>query len=176
MGIAEYDLVVVGSGGAAMSAAITARRAERSVLLIEARTLGGTCVNVGCVPSKALLRIAGHRGAAAADPFAGAPTSAGPVDLAALITQKDDLIAHLRQDKYTAVDDAYNDQDPAVVASELSAAAETLAAAFDAVEGPAWDRRGSRSDGAEFTVDTFGRYMIHDPVHHLHDVATDLQS
>jgi len=107
MGIAEYDLVVVGSGGAAMSAAITARRAERSVLLIEARTLGGTCVNVGCVPSKALLRIAGHRGAAAADPFAGAPTSAGPVDLAALITQKDDLIAHLRQDKYTAVADAY---------------------------------------------------------------------
>jgi mercuric reductase len=103
----EYDLVVVGSGGAAMSAAITARQANKTVLLVDAGTLGGTCVNVGCVPSKTLLHISGHRAAAAADPYAGAPTSAGPVDLAALISQKDELVAHLRQDKYAAVADAY---------------------------------------------------------------------
>jgi hypothetical protein len=42
------------------------------------------------------------------------------------------------------------------------------------VTGPAWERRGRRSDGAAFTVATFGRYMIHDPIHHLHDVAADL--
>ena len=107
MSTAEYDLVVVGSGGAAMSAAIAARQAGKSVLLIDAGTLGGTCVNVGCVPSKALLHFAGHRAAAAANPFIGAPSSAGPVDLAALIAQKDDLVAHLRQDKYAAVADAY---------------------------------------------------------------------
>jgi len=102
----QYDLVVVGSGGAAMSAAITARQAANTVLLIDAGTLGGTCVNVGCVPSKTLLHISGQR-AAAAHPYAGAPTSVGPVDLAALISQKDDLVAHLRQDKYAAVADAY---------------------------------------------------------------------
>lgn len=103
----DYDLVIVGSGGAAMSAAITARQADKSVVLIEAGTLGGTCVNVGCVPSKALLHVAGHRAAAAANPIGGAPTSAGSVDLAALVSQKDELVAHLRQDKYAAVADAY---------------------------------------------------------------------
>ena len=74
----------------------------------------------------------------------------------------------------TAVDDRYNEQNPAVVASELVVAGDALAATFDTVEGAAWDRTGTRSDGAEFTVDTFGRYMIHDPVHHLHDVMVDL--
>jgi len=103
----RYDLVVVGSGGAAMSAAITARQADKTVLLIDSGTLGGTCVNVGCVPSKTLLAISGHRAAAAANPFAGAPTSAGPVDLAALVSGKDELVEELRRDKYAAVADAY---------------------------------------------------------------------
>lgn len=102
-----YDLVVVGSGGAAMSAAITARRAGKTVLLVDAGTLGGTCVNVGCIPSKALLRVSGHYAAAAANPFGGAPTSAGPLDVGALISQKDDLVAYLRSEKYAAVADAY---------------------------------------------------------------------
>lgn len=102
-----YDLAVVGSGGAAMSAAITARQAGKTVLLIEADRLGGTCVNVGCVPSKALLRFSGHHAEAAANPFVGAPTSAGPVDLAALIAQKDGLVGQLRAEKYAAVADAY---------------------------------------------------------------------
>ncbi|HVA60360.1 MAG TPA: mercury(II) reductase [Mycobacteriales bacterium] len=102
-----YDLLVVGSGGAAMSAAITARQAGRTVLLVEAKTLGGTCVNAGCVPSKALLRFAAHRAEAAANPFVGAPTSAGPVELGALIGQKDELVGRLRSGKYAAVADAY---------------------------------------------------------------------
>ena len=102
-----YDLVVAGSGGAAMSAAITARQAGKTVLLVDAGTLGGTCVNMGCVPSKVLLHMSGHYAAAAANPFPGAPTSAGPIDLAALITQKDDLVARLRAEKYAAVADAY---------------------------------------------------------------------
>ena len=103
----SYDLVVVGSGGAAMSAAITACQANRTVLLVDSGTLGGTCVNVGCVPSKTLLRISGHRAAAAAKPFTGAPTSAGPVELDALVSGKDKLVEDLRRDKYAAVADAY---------------------------------------------------------------------
>lgn len=103
----EVDLAVVGSGGAAMSAAIAARRAGASVALIERATLGGTCVNIGCVPSKTLLAAAGARHTAATHPFAGVPTSAGEVDLAALIAQKDELVAGMRRAKYADVAAAY---------------------------------------------------------------------
>ena len=50
-----YDLAIIGSGGAAFAAAIAATTAGRRVVMIERATIGGTCVNVGCVPSKALL-------------------------------------------------------------------------------------------------------------------------
>jgi hypothetical protein len=72
----------------------------------------------------------------------------------------------------TAVADQYDQQDPAVVAAELGQAAEALAARFDSVTGDQWLRTGIRSDGANFTVETFGRYFIHDPVHHLYDVSS----
>jgi DinB superfamily len=72
----------------------------------------------------------------------------------------------------TAVADRYGEQDPAVVAAELGQAAEALAARFDSVTGDQWLRTGIRSDGANFTVETFGRYFIHDPVHHLYDVSS----
>lgn len=101
------DLAVVGSGGAAMAAAITARQAGRSVVLIERGVLGGTCVNIGCVPSKTLLAAAGARHAALNNPFDGAPTSAGTVDLGALVRQKDELIERLRGAKYADVAAAY---------------------------------------------------------------------
>ncbi|MCL3862999.1 mercury(II) reductase [Actinotalea sp. K2] len=103
----DVDLAVVGSGGAAMAAAITARQAGRSVVLIERGVLGGTCVNIGCVPSKTLLAAAGTRHGALNNPFDGAPTSAGTVDLGALVRQKDELIERLRGAKYAAVATAY---------------------------------------------------------------------
>jgi len=99
----SYDLAVVGSGGAAMAAAIAARQAGKTVVLIERGTLGGTCVNVGCVPSKTLLAAAGARHGALSNPFVGGPTSAGPVDLATLVGQKDELVGRLRQAKYADV-------------------------------------------------------------------------
>ena len=49
----RYDLAIIGSGGAAFGAAITARDSGASVVMIERGTTGGTCVNTGCVPSKA---------------------------------------------------------------------------------------------------------------------------
>src|SRR3954463_10619189 len=51
----DYDLIVLGSGGGAFAAAIRGRDLGRSVLLVEQATIGGTCVNVGCIPSKSLL-------------------------------------------------------------------------------------------------------------------------
>jgi mercuric reductase len=54
----EYDPLIVGDGSAAFAAAITAAELGAKVWLIEAATLGGTCVNVGCVPSKTLIKAA----------------------------------------------------------------------------------------------------------------------
>jgi mercuric reductase len=54
-GDVDYDLLVLGAGSAAFAAAIRGRDAGYRVALAETGTLGGTCVNVGCVPSKALL-------------------------------------------------------------------------------------------------------------------------
>jgi mercuric reductase len=96
----DYDLVVVGAGSAAFAAAIKATEAGYRVALVEHGVLGGTCVNVGCVPSKALLRAGELAWAAGHHPFAGLSTSSGPVDLAALVAQKDELVGDLRQMKY----------------------------------------------------------------------------
>ncbi len=103
----EVDLVVIGSGGAAMAAGITARKANASVYLVERATLGGTCVNVGCVPSKTLLAAAGTRHSALTNPFAGVPTSADGVDFGNLVAQKNELLDQMRQHKYADVADAW---------------------------------------------------------------------
>jgi mercuric reductase len=99
----RYDLAITGSGGAAFAAAITARDAGASVVMIERGTVGGTCVNTGCVPSKALLAAAAARHDAASQPFPGIATQAGPVDMAALAGGKDDLVAAMRAGKYTGL-------------------------------------------------------------------------
>src|SRR5712691_2623406 len=106
-GDAGYDLLVLGAGSAAFAAAIRGRDAGYRVALAEAGTLGGTCVDVGCVPSKALLAAGAAYWAAGHHPFAGITTPAGRVDLAALVAQKDDLVDALRQEKYADLVDAY---------------------------------------------------------------------
>jgi len=52
----QFDLAVIGAGSAGFSAAITAAEQGANVALIGHGTIGGSCVNVGCVPSKALIR------------------------------------------------------------------------------------------------------------------------
>jgi hypothetical protein len=90
--------------------------------------------------------------------------------LGLMLTEDDPLFPNWDQDE-TAVAERYGEQDPATVARELQDAATALAAHFDQVAGEQWDRPGRRSDGAEFTVATFARYFVHDPVHHLWDVT-----
>ena len=97
---AGYDLVVLGAGSAAFAAAIRASEAGRRVALVEAGTVGGTCVNVGCVPSKALLRAGEVAHTAAHHPFTGIGTGPVTVDLAALVAGKDELVGGLRRSKY----------------------------------------------------------------------------
>lgn len=100
----SYDLAIIGSGSAAFAAAIAATGQGRRVVMVERGTIGGTCVNVGCVPSKALLAAADARHTAlAAARFPGVAASAGPVDLPALIGGKDALVGQLRAEKYLAL-------------------------------------------------------------------------
>ncbi len=90
--------------------------------------------------------------------------------LGLMLREDDPLYPNWDQD-VTAVEDGYLGQEPAAVAAQLSEAAARLADSFGAVRGEQWQRRGRRTDGASFTVGSFARYMIHDPVHHLYDVT-----
>ena len=90
--------------------------------------------------------------------------------LGLILGEDDPLFANWDQDA-TAVAERYNEQDPRVVAAELAAAAASVADAFAAVPPADRQRTGRRSDGARFTVTTLAQYFIHDPTHHLHDVA-----
>jgi hypothetical protein len=90
--------------------------------------------------------------------------------LGLMLENTDPLFPNWDQDA-TAVAEKYDEQDPATVSAELLVAAEDLASAFDAVTGAQWQRPGRRDDGTNFTVGSFARYLIHDPVHHLHDVG-----
>src|SRR5437016_14236701 len=98
-----YDLAVIGSGAGAFAAAIAARTKGRSVVMIERGTVGGTCVNTGCVPSKALLAAAEARHVAldASGRFPGISTSAEAVDMGALIGGKRSLVEGMRSEKYS---------------------------------------------------------------------------
>lgn len=96
----RYDLAIIGSGGGAFAAAIRATGLGKKVVMVERGTVGGTCVNTGCVPSKALLAAADARHVASDDRFPGISTSAASVDMAALIGGKRDLVESMRAEKY----------------------------------------------------------------------------
>jgi len=136
----DYDLAIVGSGGAAFSAAIAARRADLRVVMIERGTVGGTCVNIGCIPSKALLAAAESRHHADSARFPGVRTAGGPLDFAALIAGKDAIVERLRQQKYV----------------DIAARQEIEIIEGDAhfLEGPALDVGGRRIDVAHYLLAT----------------------
>lgn len=96
----DYDLVVIGSGSAAFAAAIRATESGARVALMESNVVGGTCVNVGCVPSKAMLAPADAYFRASHHPFAGIRTAALGFDLGAMVDSKVELVDRLRAEKY----------------------------------------------------------------------------
>ena len=107
-GPTSFDLIVIGTGGAGMGAAIRAAELGHSVGIIEAGTIGGTCVNVGCVPSKTLLRAAEAHFKPSHHAFKGVHTSTEPVDWKTVIAEKDRLVEELRQQKYVNVIQSYS--------------------------------------------------------------------
>jgi hypothetical protein len=88
----------------------------------------------------------------------------------ALMLQQDDAQFDSWDQDDAALAGRYGEQDPQTVADELDAAAAAIADRFDTVAGDQWERTGRRADGADFTVATIARYLLHDVVHHLHDV------
>jgi mercury(II) reductase len=105
----SYDLAVVGVGSAGFSAAIAAAELGAQVALIGEGTIGGTCVNVGCVPSKTMIRATEtlHQ-AHAASRFAGIRAEGRVIDWRAVVRQKDELVSSLRQAKYIDLLPNYN--------------------------------------------------------------------
>ncbi|MFQ5565124.1 MAG: mercury(II) reductase [Paracoccaceae bacterium] len=105
----RYDLAVIGAGSAGFSAAITAAEEGAHVALIGSGTIGGTCVNVGCVPSKAMIRaVEPLHQAKAAVRFDGVEAKARLTDWRAMVAQKQALVDELRQAKYIDLLPAYN--------------------------------------------------------------------
>ncbi len=103
----DFDLLVIGAGSGGFAAAIKGAELGARVGLVNDGTLGGTCVNVGCVPSKALIRAAEAWHRAGHHPFAGVETRAVSLDWDAVRGQKDTLVSDMRQEKYADVLAAY---------------------------------------------------------------------
>ena len=136
----RYDIAIVGSGSAAFATAIEATRRGGSVVMIEAGIVGGTCVNVGCVPSKALLAAAEARHVALERRFPGVVTAASTVDMAALVAGKDEIVDALREEKYVELAALYG--------------FEIVHGRARFVAGPALDVDGRRVDAAHYVIAT----------------------
>lgn len=100
---ADFDLMVLGGGSAGFAAAIKASELGFRVTIVNDGTIGGTCVNIGCVPSKALIRAMESFHSAGQRRFEGVQTLAGHLNWGQVINQKDALVAELRQSKYVDV-------------------------------------------------------------------------
>ena len=90
--------------------------------------------------------------------------------LAIMLAEDNPTFPNWNQDE-TAIAEEYIESDPDEVAAELAAAAESFVDRLRSLTADQLERRGRRSDGAEFTVATFSQYFLHDVVHHLWDVT-----
>ncbi|MGZ0748438.1 mercury(II) reductase [Haloparvum sp. AD34] len=101
----DYDLVILGGGAAAFAAITEASRRDLSTAMVNTGLpIGGTCVNVGCVPSKHLLAVAESGAAASENPFDAVTYPEEPtVDWAAALDGTDELVEGFRQENYVDV-------------------------------------------------------------------------
>ena len=103
-GAGALHIAVIGSGGAAMAAALKAAERGARVTLIERGTLGGTCVNIGCVPSKIMIRAAHIAHLRRESPFdAGIGATAPAIDRVKLLAQQQARVDELRHIKYEGI-------------------------------------------------------------------------
>ena len=103
-----YDLLILGSGSTAFSAAIKASELGGRVAMVERRTLGGTCANRGCLPSKNLIEAARIVWEAGHPRYPGLRPARVEVDFPALVAQKDEVVRDYRAKKYASVAEAFD--------------------------------------------------------------------
>lgn len=96
----RYNLVILGSGSTAFAAALHAVELGKSVVMTESRTIGGTCANRGCLPSKNLIEAARLVYDAAHPRYPGLSPVRIPVNWTELIDQKDEIVREYRAHKY----------------------------------------------------------------------------
>lgn len=100
----HFDLIIIGGGSAAFSAAIKAESLGLSTLMVNGGLdFGGTCVNVGCVPSKNLIRAGENAYHATHSNFEGIKPKGVDIDFAQVIKDKKRLVATLQEKKYMDV-------------------------------------------------------------------------
>src|SRR5258708_5115864 len=99
----RFDFVILGSGSTAFAAAIRSAEFGKTVAMTERRTLGGTCVNRGCLPSKNLIAAAGIIHDAAHPRYPGIEPARLRFNFSELIRQKDEVIAYYRGKKYQGI-------------------------------------------------------------------------
>lgn len=99
----NYDLLILGSGSAAFAAAIKATELGKTVGIIEEKTLGGACVNVGCVPSKTMIRAAESKHRMEHTFFSGLMPTGARLDFSKITHDKDNLVSELRHAKYESI-------------------------------------------------------------------------
>jgi mercuric reductase len=103
------DMVIMGSGSTAFAAALRAAELGKTAVMIEARTVGGTCVNRGCLPSKNLIEAAKIVYDARNPRYPGLAPCDMQVDFAKLVAGKDEVVSGYRARKYASVaDEAQN--------------------------------------------------------------------
>ena len=96
-------VVIIGSGSGAFAAALRVAEGGATVTIVEAGTVGGTCVNVGCVPSKIMIRAAHIAHQQAHHPFPGVQKHTPQINRAALVMQQQRRVEELRRDKYESI-------------------------------------------------------------------------
>ena len=99
----QHDLVILGAGSAAFAAALHAAELGKSAVMTEFRTVGGTCVNRGCLPSKNMIEAARLVYDAAHPRYPGLSPLQIPVNWAELVAQKDEVIQEYRAHKYESL-------------------------------------------------------------------------
>ncbi len=99
----SFDLVILGSGSTAFAAAIRAAELGKTAVMTENRTLGGTCVNRGCLPSKNLIEAARIYWEALRPRYPGLRSKGMEIDFRELIRQKDEVIHDYRDKKYQSI-------------------------------------------------------------------------
>lgn len=100
-----FDLLILGSGSTAFAAALRAAELGKTAAMTEERTIGGTCVNRGCLPSKNLIEAARIYWEARYPRFPGLGGKQLDLDFRALVGGKDEVIASYRDRKYKSIVD-----------------------------------------------------------------------